>query len=150
MAANGDAHGYPILEYDEAREAVLEPSRLIQPEDVPRHAVVCFFQDVISRLAQQHSTQTIKHLRVVTPTESAPGVEEERGAKVIKHLRSEIGTHPIYELEAFGKRLAVFHPGVGALLTWSSPRLRERRAAASPSLDGVAADLARVASDTSG
>jgi uridine phosphorylase len=83
---------YPILEYDDAPEAVLEPSRQIAPEDVPPHAVICFFQDVISRLAQDH------------------------GAKVIKHLRSEIGAHPIYELHAFGQRLAVFHPGVGAPL----------------------------------
>jgi uridine phosphorylase len=91
MAANNDQR-YPILEYDEAREAVLEPQRLIHEEDVPRHAVICFFQDVISRLAQQHE------------------------ARVVKHLRSEIGTHPIYELSVQGRRLAVFHPGVGAPL----------------------------------
>ncbi len=83
---------FPILEYDEEREAVLEPQRLIHEEDVPRHAVICFFQDVISRLTQQH------------------------GAHVVKHLRSELGTHPIYELEVEGKRLAVFRRGVGAPL----------------------------------
>ena len=86
---------YPILEYDAAPEAVIEPKQQIAPEDVPTHAVICFFQGVISRLAQEH------------------------GAKVIKHLRSEIGTHPIYELEVSGKRLAVFQPGVGAPLAAS-------------------------------
>jgi uridine phosphorylase len=33
---------------------------------------------------------------------------------VIKHLKSELGTHPVYELAFLGQRLAVFHPGVGA------------------------------------
>lgn len=82
----------PILEFDEAREAVLEPAKLIKPRDVPHHAVICFFQDVITRLAQQHEM------------------------RVVKHLRSEIGTHPVYEMAFAGRRLAVFHPGVGAPL----------------------------------
>ncbi len=83
---------YPILEFDSTPEAMLEPSRIIKPIDVPEHAVACFFQDVITQLSQQHK------------------------ARVIKHLRSEIGTHPVYELDVAGKRLAVFHPGVGAPL----------------------------------
>ena len=83
---------YPILEFDATLEAVIEPKRVIQARDVPEHAVACFFQDVLSRLEQEH------------------------GAKVIKHLRSEIGRHPVYELDVSGRRLAVFHPGVGAPL----------------------------------
>ena len=71
----------PILEFDEAREAVLEPAKLIKPRDVPHHAVICFFQDVITRLAQQHEM------------------------RVVKHLRSEIGTHPVYEMAVAGRRL---------------------------------------------
>jgi uridine phosphorylase len=59
---------------------------------MPPHAVLCFFQDVITRLAQEHA------------------------ARVIRHLRSEIGSHPIYELEYQDRRLAVLHPGVGAPL----------------------------------
>src|SRR5260221_4207512 len=83
---------YPILEFDSTLQAILEPQRIIKSIDVPEHAVVCFFQDVITQLSQQHR------------------------ARVIKHLRSEIGTHPVYEIEVEGKRLAVFHPGVGAPL----------------------------------
>lgn len=83
---------YPILEFDSTPEAILEPKRIFKPIDVPEHAVACFFQDVITKLSQQHQ------------------------ARVVKHLRSEIGTHPIYELNVNGKRLAVFHPGVGAPL----------------------------------
>src|SRR5258707_15161904 len=85
-------HDYPILEFDSTPQAILEPQRIIKPIDVPEHAVMCFFQDVITQLSQQHK------------------------ARVIKHLRSEIGTHPVYEIEVEGRRLAVFHPGVGAPL----------------------------------
>jgi uridine phosphorylase len=80
---------YPILEFDAAPEAILEPQRLLKPIDIPEHVVACFFQDVITQLSQRHTTH------------------------VIKHLRSEIGTHPIYEVDIAGKRLAVFHPGLG-------------------------------------
>ena len=83
---------YPILEFDSAPEAILEPKRLIKPIDIPEHAVACFFQDVITKLSQQHK------------------------ARIIKHLKSEIGTHPIFEITIDDKRLAVFHPGVGAPL----------------------------------
>jgi uridine phosphorylase len=83
---------FPILEFDSTPEAMLEPKRLISPTDVPEHAVACFFQDVISKLVHEHK------------------------ARAVRHLRSEIGTHPVYELDVEGKRLAVFHPGVGAPL----------------------------------
>ena len=83
---------YPILEFDSTPEAILEPSKLIQPIDIPEYAVACFFQDVITQLSQRHAM------------------------RVIKHMRSEIGTNPVYELDFHGKRLAVFHPGVGAPL----------------------------------
>ena len=83
---------YPILEYDTSSEAILEPKRQIHPIDIPEHAVACFFQDVITKLSQQHN------------------------ARVIKHLRSEIGSHPIFEFNLDDNRLAVFHPGVGAPL----------------------------------
>jgi uridine phosphorylase len=83
---------YPILEFDSAEAATIEPRRVIKPIDVPEHAVACFFQDVLSTLTQQHN------------------------ARIIKHLRSEIGRQPVYEVDIEGKRLVVFHPGVGAPL----------------------------------
>lgn len=83
---------FPILEFDSAPAAVLEPARLIKRIEIPQHAVVCFFQDVVTQLSQRHE------------------------ARVVRHLRSEIGTHPIYEIEVEGKKLTVFHPGVGAPL----------------------------------
>jgi uridine phosphorylase len=83
---------YPILEYDPAPEAFLEPARLIKPKDVPEHCVLCFFNDVVAQLV------TAGQLRWIA------------------EQRSEIGPHPMYELEMDGRRLAVLHPGVGAPL----------------------------------
>jgi uridine phosphorylase len=83
---------YPILEYDPEPEAIIEPARLIKPMDVPEHCVVCFFQDVINEL-----------------------VGSGQARQVAKSV-SEMGDHPVYELEVSGRRLAFFHPGVGAPL----------------------------------
>ena len=83
---------YPILEHDPAPEAIIEPGRVIKPIDIPPHCVICFFQDVISQM-------------------NAAG-----RLKQVSNLRSEIGNHPVYELDVDGKRLALFHPGVGAPL----------------------------------
>jgi uridine phosphorylase len=83
---------YPILEFDPAPEALLEPTRLVKALDVPERAVACFFQDVITRISQEHK------------------------AEVVTRLKSEIGTNPVYRIEVNGQPLTVFHPGVGAPL----------------------------------
>jgi uridine phosphorylase len=83
---------YPILEFDACREAILEPSNLVDPMDVPEHCVVCFFADVIDMLISEYH------------------------AKVVARSVSEIGHHPLYEIDYRGRRLAFFHPGIGAPL----------------------------------
>ncbi len=80
---------YPILEFDPAPEAVIEPSKIIKPIDAPEHCVLCFFQEVIAR------------------------VRDERNARVIASPKWEDAAHPIYEIEMGGQRLAFAHPGVG-------------------------------------
>jgi len=84
------AQPFPILEFDPAREAVIEPLPVARPADVPEHCVVCFFVEVITGLVQ------------------------EGRARQIWADRSEQGDHPVYETEFGGKRLAFLHPGVGA------------------------------------
>jgi uridine phosphorylase len=85
-------HRYPILEFDPAREALVEPSHIIQPRDVPEHCLICFFQEVIEK------------------------VVAEQQAAVVVDSRWEDGPHPIYEIGHHGQRLAFFHPGVGGAL----------------------------------
>ena len=66
----------PILEFDPAPSAVIEPGEVIEPIDVPPHVVLCFFQDVIAT------------------------VVEELDGRVIDHVVSEIGRNPVYEVDA--------------------------------------------------
>jgi uridine phosphorylase len=83
---------YPILEFDNTRKAILEPSEHILPGDVPSHAVICFFAEVNKNVVHDFDS------------------------KVIFISRSEMGEHPIYEIKFQEKRLAFFHPGIGAPL----------------------------------
>jgi len=85
---------WPILEFDPEREAIIEASRLLGPlEGLPRHAVVCFFGDVIDHLVEQ-------------------GLAQE-----IYALYSEMGPHPVYRLDlGMGTPLTLFHPGIGGPL----------------------------------
>lgn len=86
---------YPILEFDPTREAFIEPSKVIKKRDVPEACVICFFADVIEKVACEHEAQ------------------------VLVENRWEDGPHPLYEMEYKEQRLAFFHPGIGAALATS-------------------------------
>jgi uridine phosphorylase len=60
--------------------------------DIAEHCVPCFFLDVINSLVESGK------------------------AKQVAASRSEMGAHPIYELEMNGQRVAFFHPGIGGPL----------------------------------
>jgi len=81
---------YPILEFDPARSAVIEPSRTITSVPIPELAVGCFFRDVVDD--------------VVLRDKLVP----------LTTQRSEMGQHPIYEITYRQRRLAIFHAGAGA------------------------------------
>lgn len=83
---------YPILEYDPNPTAILNPKMFETREPVPRRAVMCFFQDVLSNL-------------------SAEGALVEIG-----NLGSERGLNPLYRMDGESGPLLVLHPGVGAPL----------------------------------
>jgi uridine phosphorylase len=81
---------FPILEYDPERKAMIEPGRIIQPRDVPENCVICFFREVVEKIAK------------------------EQRAKVVVENHWEDGPHRIFEIEYSGRRLAFYQPGVGA------------------------------------
>lgn len=81
---------YPILEFDDCKEAVIEPSKILEPIDIPEHCVLAIFKEVIDK-----------------PFDN-------KDAKPIHQLQSELGPIPIYEIKVNDKRLAVTHPGLGA------------------------------------
>jgi len=81
---------YPILEYDPSRKAVIEPSEIVRPIEIPQRCVLCFFQDVLDDVMQGDNVTEITS------------------------LRSEMGSLPVYRLEYEGTSVAVAHPGLGA------------------------------------
>ena len=87
-----DPDDAPILEFDPAPDAVLEPHLAIKKFDLPAHVVLCFFGDAIDAYV------------------------EELGGREIGRLGSEIGSFPVYEVDLDGRRLAISRAGVGAPL----------------------------------
>lgn len=87
-----DTQTYPILEFDPTQEAIIEPGKVITSVDAPEHCVITFFREVLEKL------------------------HEEGKAQIIAHRRWEDMDRPLYELDFQGRRLAAFHPGVGAAL----------------------------------
>lgn len=62
----------PLFEYDDEQQAIINPKNVIAELDIPQHCVLCFFQDVLSTIMQEHN-----------------GI-------CIWSTRSEIGTHQTY------------------------------------------------------
>ena len=84
---------YPILEFDPARKAIIEPSEVIKPIDISEHCVVCFYKDVVEQVAA---------------TSGATTVFEDKGV---------YGSNPYYEFEHNGQPVVFFFPLIGASIS---------------------------------
>jgi uridine phosphorylase len=82
----------PLLEFDDAVPAFIEPTVHVRPREVPPACVVTFFGDAVRRL-----------------------IEGGR-ARIITENAWEDGPHPLLELQHQGQHVAVLHSGVGAPL----------------------------------
>jgi len=81
----------PLFEFDEDRTAIIEPHHvMVQREDFPRHAVICFFHDVLHDLRMRET------------------------AEVIGFLTSEAGPNPMLRVEVDGTPVVAIQPGIGA------------------------------------
>jgi uridine phosphorylase len=81
---------YPILEFDPATRAVINPSEVYKPVEISEHCVICFFKDVVDRVAEDHK------------------------ARIVFTEKGVYGSTHIYEFDHAGHRVAFFHPFVGA------------------------------------
>jgi uridine phosphorylase len=81
---------FPILDFDPAKTAIIEPSQIIKKRDYSQKVLISFFNDVTQNL-----------------------INENKLVKVDR-LLSEIGENPIYQMELRGSPFLVIHPGVGA------------------------------------
>jgi uridine phosphorylase len=84
---------FPILEFDEDKNAFIRPSNIIQPiEDIPERCVLCFFSEAIERLLTEYSH------------------------KILSNFLSEGINYPLYELDYKGEKIGVIQSAVGAPL----------------------------------
>ena len=81
---------YPIFEFDPDQSAIIEPRAYATEYPIPEGMVLCFFHEVLQKLAEAE---------ILT---------------VLGYLRSENGPMPIYQLDASGQKLTVMNPFVGA------------------------------------
>jgi uridine phosphorylase len=82
----------PLEEFDPDPIAVTEPTAALGHRDVPEAFVICFFPDAIERLVA------------------------EGGLREVAKLGSEMGFHPVYEVDLEGRRVGIALGGVGAPL----------------------------------
>jgi uridine phosphorylase len=89
---------YPILEYDSARGAVIEPQAVEYTRgNMPARVVLCFFGEVIETVCGDGKAEIIGYV----------------GSR-------EMGRKPVYRFETDGGPIAVAHPSVGAPLAANS------------------------------
>lgn len=81
---------YPILEFDPSKDAVINPSDIVQRMDIPEHCVITFFREVIEHYVQ------------------------EGRAREVARLNMETLPIPIYEMEMDGQRICLVQGIVGA------------------------------------
>ncbi len=83
---------FPILEYDPAPSAIIDPLGCLPHVEAPEHCVLCFFNDAID------------------------GVLARLPHKLLYGLKSMMGTSPVYEVQWDERKLALAHPRVGGPL----------------------------------
>lgn len=82
----------PLIEFDAVRVALIEPEPGSVSGEIPEHAVVCFFRDVIDEVCADGR------------------------AEVVATFTWEHGVHQLFSLQVGDRRVGVFQPGVGAPL----------------------------------
>jgi len=81
---------FPILEFDEDKNAFIKPSHAIQPMDITDKCVLCFFADAIKKILHECSYE------------------------IITYFSAESIKFPIYELVYKGKKIILLQAYVGA------------------------------------
>jgi len=81
---------YPILEFDPERTAVIEPTEVFQPLAISKHCVMCYYKDIVERMAAENH------------------------AEMVFLEKGVYGTNPFYQLEHQGQPVVFFNPIIGA------------------------------------
>jgi len=85
-------HEYPILEFDEDRNAFIRPKDIVKTVSLPERCVLCFFSEAIAAIANEFPN------------------------RIAAHFTAESASFPVYELDYKGEKIALIQAGVGAPL----------------------------------
>jgi uridine phosphorylase len=83
---------FPILEFDEDKNAFIRPSNLIQPINIAKKCVLCFFSEAIKKIITEYPH------------------------KIVSNIISEGINSPVYELDYKGEKIVLTQAFVGAPL----------------------------------
>jgi len=81
---------FPILEFDEDKNAFIKPSNVIKPIDISEKCVLCFFAEAIKKVVSEYPH------------------------KIVARLAFEGERFPVYELDYKGEKIVLIQAGVGA------------------------------------
>ncbi|OQB23969.1 MAG: Purine nucleoside phosphorylase DeoD-type [Firmicutes bacterium ADurb.Bin182] len=81
---------FPILEYDDDRNAFIRPLNIIQPVEIAERCVLCFFAEAIEKVLKEYIY------------------------RIAAHFRAESLILPLYELDYKGQKISLIQAGVGA------------------------------------
>jgi uridine phosphorylase len=82
---------FPILEFDEDKNAFIRPTNIIKPVDgITQKCVLCFFAEAIEKIITEYPHKTVSW------------------------FNSEGAKYPLYELDYKGEKIALIQAGVGA------------------------------------
>jgi uridine phosphorylase len=81
---------FPILEFDEERNALIRPNNIIQPVDITDKCVLCFFSEAIEKVLEEYPHRIAANF-------------------IASSMRL-----PVYELDYNGGKIALIQAGVGA------------------------------------
>jgi len=90
---------FPILEFDQDRNAFIRPERFLTPLDISERAVLCFFSDAIEKILAEYPHE------------------------VVTQLKGEGLVVPVYELEYKGEKIVLVQAIVGA--PWAAGHIEE-------------------------
>lgn len=81
---------FPILEFDEEKNAFIRPNSMIQPVDIAEKCVLCFFSEAIEKILEEYPH------------------------RIAASFSTESLRLPVYELDYKGEKIALTQAGVGA------------------------------------
>lgn len=80
---------YPILEFDEEKNALIRPNNIIQPIEIAENCVLCFFSEAIEKILGEYPY------------------------RIAANFRAESLRLPVYELNYKDNKIALIQAGVG-------------------------------------